>query len=147
MLARFLPITVLIVVLVAVVRMAIGCLSENLVLLQEQREREEALDKQFQALQLDARCRIYDRLLLGEMTLREAVWEIRSHTRKEDLDSLIEIVRLEDEGDCTEELLYKHVLRVVRYSAKSWSPRSEAIVERLEAELGTYLRRRESAGS
>jgi hypothetical protein len=144
MAARFLPLTVLLVVLVFGLESTLREFSSPFMALAEKEKREKMLEKRLQAhrLLLEAQTQMFDRLFLGDMALREAVSEIRTRTSKNDLALLVNMAQLEEKRASVDELLCQHVLRMVRNHVYPGRPASERLLARLEAELAAHLRER-----
>ena len=144
MLGRFLAGAVLIAVLVGLFRLALRHTWEDWQLLQEQHQRKQALQERLAVMnaRLEAQSRRFDRLFLGQMSLREAVGELRAQRSKEDLETLIRWAGVDDEGSSLEEALYRYLLLVLRllYASDPGRPGSEAAPARWQAEFDAYMR-------
>ena len=103
----------------------------------EEEKREKALDKKLQAhmLRLEVQRQILDQLLQGDMTLREAAAQIRAGIDQKELELLIKMAELEDESGSVEELLCRHVVRMMRHHVYPGRPGTEALLARTRAIL------------
>ena len=134
---RLLPVTMLIVALILVLESAVREVCSPLVALAEEEKRGKALDKKLQAhmLRLEAQRQIFDQLLQADMTLREAAAQIRAGIDQKELELLIKMAELEDESGSVEELLCRHVVRMMRHHVYPGRPGTEALLARTRAIL------------